>query len=48
MTKPKTLEEFRSKGGKTRASKYSKERLSEWSSKGGRPRKVVPQIKSKV
>ena len=33
-----TIEEFRSNGGKARAKKYSKEQLSEWGKRGGRPR----------
>ena len=32
------LKEFQSKGGKARAAKYSKEKLSEWAKKGGRPK----------
>lgn len=29
-----------SKGGKSRAKKHSKKQLSEWSKKGGRPKKI--------
>jgi general stress protein YciG len=32
-----TVKEFASKGGKARAKKYSKEKISEWGKKGGRP-----------
>lgn len=35
-----TLREFAAMGGKARASKYSKEQLSEWSKRGGRPKKL--------
>ncbi len=33
-----TIKEFQSAGGKARAKKYSKKKLSEWAKKGGRPR----------
>jgi|GEM_PF-2604430 hypothetical protein len=33
------LAKLASKGGKTRAAKYSSEQLSEWAKKGGRPSK---------
>lgn len=33
------LAKIASKGGKTRAAKYSSEQLSEWAKKGGRPSK---------
>ncbi len=31
--------QFARSGGKARAAKYSREQLSEWAKKGGRPRK---------
>jgi len=33
------LKEFQSKGGKARATKYTKEQLSAWGKKGGAPKK---------
>lgn len=32
------LKEFQSLGGKARAKKYTKEQLSAWAKKGGRPK----------
>ncbi len=44
MGKPKTLKDYKTafakKGGKARADKYPKEKLSEWGKLGGRPRKL--------
>ncbi len=40
-TPEETRKDWRSKGGDVRASKYSKEQLTEWAKKGGRPRKGV-------
>lgn len=40
------LKKLGSKGGKTRAAKYSSEQLSEWAKKGGRPKKGANQGKS--
>ena len=34
------VKEFASLGGRARAKKYPKEKLSEWAKKGGRPRLV--------
>lgn len=38
-TPEETRKDWQKKGGDIRASKYSKEQLSEWSKKGGRPKK---------
>lgn len=51
MIKKMTLKQFATAGGKARAKKYSKEKLSEWGKKGGRPRgkrRVIPRYKTKV
>lgn len=34
-----TRKDWRSKGGIARSTKFSKEQLSEWASRGGRPKK---------
>lgn len=39
--KQKTINEVASMGGKARAKKYSKEQLSKWAKKGGRPKKKL-------
>lgn len=39
-----TQKEFASLGGKKRAKKYSKEQLSAWAKKGGRPKKKLSTV----
>lgn len=41
------LKKLGSKGGKKRAAKYSKAKLSEWGKLGGRPRKKASKQKVK-
>lgn len=38
-TPVETRKDWQSKGGTVRGSRYSKEQLSEWAKRGGRPRK---------